>query len=226
MAIYGYTRVSTGEQEAGASLEEQARRIKGVAMIHGYDDPVFFQDIISGSVALHERPNGGKLWAGLQRGDVLIAAKLDRIFRSAEDALVTAKRLQESGVSLILVDMGSEPVTGNGMSKLFFTMLAGFAEFERWRIAERMSEGRKGKKSKGGHIGGHDPYGYRVEGKGKGATLIPVESEQVTIAEAKRLRYMGISLRKVSDELAAAGRVNRLGKPFTAVQIERMIKVS
>lgn len=129
-------------------------------------------------------------------------------------------------MSLILVDMGSDPVTGNGMSKLFFTMLAGIAEFERWRIAERMNEGRKGKKANGCYIGGHDPYGYRVEGTGKAATLVAIEAEQAIIAEAKRLRATGISLRKVSDELAASGRFNRFGKPFTAVQIERMVKVS
>jgi hypothetical protein len=45
-------------------------------------------------------------------------------------------------------------------------------------------------------------------------------------ASVSRTSDMGISLRRVSDELAAAGRVNRLGQPFTAVQIERIVKAS
>jgi putative DNA-invertase from lambdoid prophage Rac len=228
VAVYGYRRVSTNEQEAGASLAEQERRIKGATMMLegkiGYVEPEMVQDIITGSVALQKRPNGGQLWAKLQRGDYLIAAKLDRLFRSAEDALSTARQLQDRGVSLVLVDMGSDPVTGNGISKLFFTMLAAIAEFERTRIAERMDEGRKGKKAKGGHIGGHDPYGYRVAGSGRDAKLVPVDAEQEVIARARELRGGNLSLRKISNQLVSDGYLNRQGGPFTAVQIERMVK--
>jgi hypothetical protein len=90
--------------------------------------------------------------ARLSPGDVIIAAKLDRLFRSARDALATVDRLKERGVSIVLADMGAEPVTENGVSKLFFSILASVAEFERWRIAERMQEGRVGKRTRGGHV--------------------------------------------------------------------------
>jgi DNA invertase Pin-like site-specific DNA recombinase len=155
---------------------------------------------------------------------VLIAAKLDRLFRSAEDALVSARLLQERGVSLILVDMGSDPVTGNGVSKLFFTMLAAIAEFERARIAERMNDGRKGKKGNGGHIGGDAPYGFRVEGSGRDARLVAVEAEQAAVARAVALRGQGLSLRAVSDALFAEGIVDRTGKAFRPGTLDRVLK--
>jgi DNA invertase Pin-like site-specific DNA recombinase len=162
----------------------------------------------------------------LKPGDKLIAAKLDRLFRSAEDALASARQLQERGVALILADMGSDPVTGNGVGKLFFTMLAGFAEFERWRIGERMNDGRqsKRKRQKGGHIGGQAPYGFRTIGKGRAAELEAVAAEQRIIVTAKRWRADGLALRAVSDKLTTEGMFNRLGKPFTAVQVWRMVK--
>jgi DNA invertase Pin-like site-specific DNA recombinase len=226
--IRGYTRVSTLEQakDDRTSLDEQRRRIVGAALMQGHaTEPVIYSDEgVSGSIPLTKREAGARLWSELQHGDIVIAAKLDRIFRSAEDALVTARQLQERGVHLILTDMGSDPVTGNGNSRLFFTMLAGFAEWERWRIAERMNDGRQGKKRKGGHIGGSAPYGYRVEGKMREARLIPIEAEQATISEARRLRNTGMTLRAVSHALVAAGRLNRHGKPFTPVQVERMVK--
>jgi putative DNA-invertase from lambdoid prophage Rac len=171
MAVFGYARVSTAEQAADdrASLAEQERRIRGAAMMLegkiGETTPQMVRDEgVSGSVPLKKQKHGGPLMAQLQAGDWLIAAKLDRLFRSAEHALVVARELQERKVHLILVDLGSDPVTGNGISKLFFTLLAAIAEFERTRVLERMNEGRAGKAKRGGHIGGDAPYGYRVEG--------------------------------------------------------------
>jgi hypothetical protein len=41
---------------------------------------------VSGSVPATERPAGGPLFARLMKGDVVIAPKLDRLFRSALDA--------------------------------------------------------------------------------------------------------------------------------------------
>ena len=64
---------------------------------------------------------------------MLIAAKLDRLFRSALDALQTVASLKEHGVSLVLLDLGGD-ISNNGMSKLFLTIAAAFAEAERDRI--------------------------------------------------------------------------------------------
>ena len=41
-----------------------------------------------------------------------------------------------------------------------------------------LADGRRGKATKGGHIGGTAPFGYRVEGAGKAAILVPVPAEQ------------------------------------------------
>ena len=143
--------------------------------------------------------------------------------RSAEDALTTTRLFQERGINLVLVDLGTEPITASGVSRLFLAIMASIAEFERWRIRERVSEGRKGKKAKGGHIGGDAPFGYRVEGHGRDAVLVELDGEQATIALARRLRADRMSLRAVSRKLAASGRYSRSGEPFSAVQIRRMV---
>jgi DNA invertase Pin-like site-specific DNA recombinase len=223
MTVYGYRRVSTAEQQDGASLEQQTRMIRGASLIHECDAPVMFEDIISGSVPLTERPNGGRLWTMLQKGDLLIASKLDRVFRSAEDALTTTRLFQERGINLVLVDLGTEPITAIGVGRLFLAIMASIAEFERWRIRERVSEGRKGKKAKGGHVGGDAPFGYGVNGHGRDAVLVEIDEEQATITLARRLRADRLSLREVSRQLAASGRYSRSGEPFSAIQIARMV---
>ncbi len=75
--------------------------------------------------------------AKLQAGDVVVAAKLDRVFRSALDALQVCEDFKKRGVALHLLDLGGD-VTGNGMAGLFMKVAAAFAEFERDRVAERV----------------------------------------------------------------------------------------
>jgi DNA invertase Pin-like site-specific DNA recombinase len=201
MATYGYIRVSTAEQAADdrSSLEAQRRKIEAVAQLADRNlDHIFEEPGVSGGKPLADRPAGAELMTLLQRGDALIVAKLDRAFRNAADALVLAEQWKKQGVDLIIADMGSEPVTQNGSSKMFFGMLALVAEFERERIKERTAEGRLGKKSKGGHIGGTAPFGYRVEGRGREATLVPIPEQQAALATMRELRAQGQSFRAIA----------------------------
>src|SRR3954453_9247133 len=116
MTVYGYTRVSTAEQAADdrTSLETQRRKIAAAAGLSGLTlDALIEEPGVSDAKPLAARPEGGPLLARLQKGDVLIVAKLDRAFRNAADALATAEQLKARKVDLIVADMGSEPVTQN-----------------------------------------------------------------------------------------------------------------
>jgi DNA invertase Pin-like site-specific DNA recombinase len=204
--IYGYSRVSTAEQTSGTSLDDQKNRIQGVALMRGDKVAEIFTDGgISGAVPLGDRPAGSQLMQRLQPGDVIVAAKLDRLFRSAVDALTQAEYFKQQGIDLIVADMGADPVTANGPAKMFFGMLALMAEFERERIKERQRDGIKGKKAKGGYIGGRRPYGYQIEGTGKDARLIEDEKEQQAITRIAELRKAGMGYQKVAMQLQAQG---------------------
>jgi DNA invertase Pin-like site-specific DNA recombinase len=211
MATYGYLRVSTAEQAADdrSSLEAQRRKIEAVAQLADLIlDRVFEEPGVSGGKPLAERPSGSELTRILMKGDTLIVAKLDRAFRNAADALAMAEQWKRRGIDLIIADMGSEPVTHNGVSKMFFGMLALVAEFERERIKERLAEGRSGKKAKGGHVGGTAPFGYRVEGKGREARLVPVPEQQAAIATVHELAGQGQSLRAIAAEVLQRHRLS------------------
>ena len=205
MTIFGYSRVSTVEQGVGTSIEDQRSTIEGVALAkYKVRRPgiSFFEDVgVSGSVHLTDRPQGGYMLDLLTRGDVVIVAKLDRAFRSAEDALTQSRLFSERGVDLIVADVSFDPVTQNGVGKMFFTVLAALAEFERERILERILAGRRGKKARGGFIGGTVPFGYSVVGEGKEAHLEPVPEEQAAIDSILELREAGLSLRDVAAQV-------------------------
>lgn len=225
--IHGYIRVSTADQarDDRASLAEQERKIRAVATLHGTEEPPIWRDDgVSGGVPLGDRPAGRQMLAQARRGDLIISSKLDRMFRSARDALIQAEDLFKGGIDIVLLDVSTEPVLSSACGKLFFSMLAAFAEFERQRIRERIGEGKRGKRARGGFAGGAPPFGWRVVGEGKAATLAEEPAEQAVIAKARELRAGGATLAAVALALTAAGQLSRAGTPFTPSQIKRWVE--
>jgi putative DNA-invertase from lambdoid prophage Rac len=201
MAVYGYCRVSTLKQASeGESLDVQRRQIEGYALMHALTlADVMIEEGVSGSVPVEERSVGRALFAKLERGDIVIAAKLDRLFRSALDALKVVESLKGRGVKLHLLDLGGD-IAGNGISKLFLTIAAAFAEAERDRIRERIGQVKADQKSRGRFLGGTVPFGYRLGDDGE---LVPVEAQQEAILEMANLQAQGLSLRAIAAAMQA-----------------------
>src|SRR3954452_24060357 len=123
-------------------------------------------------------------------GDVIITPKLDRMFRSALDALDVLAKRKDRNVSLHMIDLGGD-VPGNGISKLVFTILSAVAEAERDRTRERIADVKKDQRARGRFLGGTVPFGYRLREDGE---LIPHEGEQEAILEARMMKARGASL--------------------------------
>jgi DNA invertase Pin-like site-specific DNA recombinase len=203
MSVYGYVRVSTIKQvDNGDSLEAQRRQIEGYAQMRDLKiDHVFVEEGVSGSIPVTQRPKGGPLLDVLVKGDVLVAAKLDRLFRSALDALRTVEDLNRRGVSLHLLDLGGD-VSASGMAKLFLTVAAAFAEAERDRIRERTQQTCSDLKRQGKRVGGGVPFGYRAvpAPDGRGELLVPHEPEQQLIKRVMApMRGKGASFRRIAE---------------------------
>lgn len=199
MAIYGYTRVSTMQQaDDGESLGVQQRQIEGWAHMQGEAlGHLYVERGVSGAVPIADRPEGSVMWARLRKGDVIVASKLDRLFRSALDALQTVEALKSMGVSLVMLDLGGD-ISGNGLSKLFLTIAAAFAEAEKDRIRERIVQVKQDQKSRGRYLGGKLPYGFLVVGDGE----LAADPEAAPVIEIIRtMRASGSSLRGIQAAL-------------------------
>jgi putative DNA-invertase from lambdoid prophage Rac len=201
MAVYAYVRVSTDRQaEEGESLGVQERTIAGYAMMHGMAvDRTFVERGVSGAKPIAQRPEGAKLLETLQPGDVVIAAKLDRLFRSALDALEVHAQFIKRGIGLHLIDLGGD--IANGLSKLFYTIAVAFAEAERDRIRERVLGSKADQKKRGRFLGGTAPFGWRVVADG---ALVEVPEQQATIRKIRQLRQDGLSLRAIAGRIGGA----------------------
>ncbi len=107
---------------------------------------------MSGKLA--SRPQWDACLAYLRPGDQLVTLKLDRIGRSVRNLLEVAEDLRQRQIDLVCLD---QPIdTTSPVGKMFFTILAAFAEFERDLIAERTRDGLAAT-TKRGHNGGRKP---------------------------------------------------------------------
>jgi DNA invertase Pin-like site-specific DNA recombinase len=210
--VFGYARVSKATRESeGDSLDAQARKIVAYAAQHDLTvDATFVDDGVSGAIAIADRPQGAKLFAALRPGDSIIASKLDRMFRSALDALQVVEVLKAKGVKLHLLDAGGD-VAGNGISKMFMMLAAIFAELERDKIRERILDAKADQRAQSRFLGGpRAPFGWRrveeIDEAGKKIHKIAKEDrEQKAIAEIIKLRRKGLSLRAIAAALQVKG---------------------
>lgn len=200
MTTYGYIRVSTEEQADGTSLDEQRRQIAGNAMSHDLAVDRFIEDAgASGADPFFERI--GVHGIVLNPGDTIIVAKLDRFSRDAADALQSIRELGKRRVRLIINGHGDVMDESNVTGRLMLEIMAVFAGHERRIIKARQKEGQKAKRARGGHIGGSAPFGYRVVGQGKAATLEPIPEQQQALSEIRTMRAENVSLRKIAEHV-------------------------
>ena len=134
----GYARCSTDKQDLAAQramLEEL-----GVA-----PDRIYTDRGLTGTT--RARPGLDQALAAVRAGDTLVVPKLDRLARSVPDARQIADALVERGVKLALGTSVYDPA--DPMGKMFFNILATFAEFEVDLIRMRTREGMAIARAKG-----------------------------------------------------------------------------
>ncbi|MBZ0209266.1 MAG: recombinase family protein [Hyphomicrobium sp.] len=207
----GYCRVSTEDQTKGESLEIQRSRIETICAAERLAlAAIYVEEGISGSRPFSARPEGAKLLQTAKRGDVIVALRLDRMFRNTSDALDTAAALNAHGVKLYLADMRGY-IAGDAAGELHFSMLASFATFERKRIAERIRDSKRSLTARGVYGGGDAPFGYRKVPSASGETTrhgAPVhylEPIPEIIATARALLAKGYSSRLAASHFAQLG---------------------
>jgi DNA invertase Pin-like site-specific DNA recombinase len=134
----GYACCSTDKQDLTAQramLEEL-----GVA-----PDRIYMDRGLTGTT--RARPGLDQALAAVRAGDTLVVPKLDRLARSVPDARQIADALVERGVKLALGTSIYDPA--DPMGKMFFNILATFAEFEADLIRMRTREGMAIARAKG-----------------------------------------------------------------------------
>src|SRR3989338_3417827 len=144
-----YIRVSSSEQIAGTSLDDQEARCRkycddlGLKVLHVFREEGASAKTVDRKALLEAmefcRKNKGTI-------EACVVWKVDRFARNAEDHFYVRKILMGYGVMLQSV---TEPIGTNPTEKLMETMLAGFAEFDNAIRGIRCSNGMKARIAQG-----------------------------------------------------------------------------
>lgn len=159
-----YARVSTQEQaENGNSLEFQIDKLKAYCQLHEYKIVGEYVDAgVSG--AKSERPALNKLKKDIDKIDIVLIYKLDRLSRSIKDTMNLIEDLfKPNNVNLISLSENFDTSQAMGMATV--GMLSTFAQLERETIKERMMAGKIQAVKSGKNIN-RIPIGYvKKDGK-------------------------------------------------------------
>lgn len=148
---FGYARVSTRHQH-------EDRQVKALSE-YGIRQEDIYVDKISG--LKEHRPALDKLLSVLRSGDTVVVSSFDRLARSTKQLLELAERFDKEGVRLVSLKENLDTSTPQG--KLFFTISAAFAEFERSLIEERREEGTEIAKERGVKFGRPESSEDKIE---------------------------------------------------------------
>ena len=134
----GYARCSTDAQD----LTAQRDALTGLGVP---EDRIYIDHGLTGRN--RDRPGLDQALAAVRAGDTLVVTKLDPLARSVPDARAIADQLQARQVKLALGQSIYDPT--DPMGRMFFNILATFAEFESDLIRLRTREGMAVARAKG-----------------------------------------------------------------------------
>lgn len=140
MRVAAYIRVSTDEQaDKGNSLSEQKERLTAYCVAMGWNLPYFFIDDGYSAKNL-KRPGIKDLIESVERNehDILLTAKLDRLCRNLLDLLQLIELLEQYNCSFVSASESFD--TSTAVGRMTLQLLGTFAEFERERTSERVTD--------------------------------------------------------------------------------------
>lgn len=143
---FAYARVSTFDQTS----ENQIREIEVAGF--AIEPHRIVTETISGSMAIAQREGFSRLLDKMEKGDVLIVTKLDRLGRDAIDVSTTVAKLEEIGIRVHCLALGGVDLTSSA-GKMTMNVINAVAQFERDLLIERTQSGLARAKAQGKPLG-------------------------------------------------------------------------
>jgi DNA invertase Pin-like site-specific DNA recombinase len=193
------------------SDKRQRAAIASFAKAHGYrivDE--FYDAAVSGADPVTDRP-GFKAMLDRIAGNgvrVILVESPHRFARDLAVQLTGHDYLRSLGVELVPTSAPDFFTTDTPTAVLVRQVLGAISQFEKTSLVAKLKAARDRKKAATGKCGGRKTY---------------AEARPDVVLLAKQMHDQGMSLRKISAELAARGYVTAGGKPYVASAVQTML---
>ena len=190
MTIFGYTRVSTSNQD----YQTQIQKLENAGA-----EKIFGEEYTG--TKKEGRNELINLQATIEKGDQVLVTKIDRLARSIVDLNSIVSFFNDKGVTVTFLDnsLTFEPDKKDSMQTLMMNMLGSFAQFERDLIVTRTQEGKQWHKANNKNYREgrpkrvlNDRYKHAIELMKTNSMKEVVNKTNISLSTLKRIKKQAI----------------------------------
>jgi len=214
-----YTRVSTEDQaKEGFSLDAQLDKLRSYCKARDWTiAEEYIDDGYSGRNI--KRPEYTKMMTEIDKWDLLLVIKMDRIHRNSKNFMLMMEHLKKEDKEF--VSMTESLDTSTAMGRFVMDIIQRIAQLESEQIGERVYIGMEQKaKTNGGILGFNIPYGYDyIDGK-----LVIKNDEEKQIKRIFTMYLEGSGMKTIADQLNIENIPTKQNKKWGSQTVSLILK--
>ncbi len=224
-----YLRVSTEKQSVEMQKQTIFNYLNSKHRDGAYTYELFSDPDVSSGKDILKREGLQQMLKSIQKGDIVVVYKLDRIARDILEMVGTYRKI--TGELGATVHSLNDP----HCDEFSVGLMGVLAQKERSDIRTRTRNALKTKKANGERYSGQLPYGYTLHETHmvpikvgdqivfKKGVLVQAKTEQAAIELMRECQAAGSSYGEIAKILDNRGYKNRQGKPFQKMTVYRIL---